>query len=198
MPILAREAEIFPHQLLDELDAEDGVSRDDVSRDGVFHSERQWWTIYVKSRQEKALARQLLGYEIPYYLPLVADRGAQRARKACTYRPLFQGYVFLYGTSEERVRTLTTNRISRILPVEDQLGLFRDLQRVHRLLASGQPVHLESQFQPGDLARIKSGVLEGLEGTIVSRRSNFRLLIAVRYINQGVSIAIDENMVERL
>jgi hypothetical protein len=38
----------------------------------------------------------------------------------------------------------------------------------------------------------------GLEGTIVSRRGEDRLLIAVNFLQQGVSIQISDFQVERL
>jgi transcriptional antiterminator RfaH len=44
--------------------------------------------------------------------------------------------------------------------------------------------------------RIKSGALMGLEGMILTRRGETRLLIAVHYLQQGVSVQIDDYMVE--
>ena len=58
MPILEAETSIFPGNLLEDFTPE--------------QDDRQWWVVYTKARQEKALARHLLSREIPFYLPLVA------------------------------------------------------------------------------------------------------------------------------
>ena len=110
--------------------------------------------------------------------------------------PVFGGYLFLYGTEEERVQALTTNRISRILPVADTLQMTSDLRFVRSLIQAGAPLTVESRLQPGQRVRIKSGSLMGLEGTILTRRGETRLLIAVHYLQQGVSVQIDDYMVE--
>jgi len=38
--------------------------------------------------------------------------------------------------------------------------------------------------------------LEGLEGVVVRRQKTSRLVVAVSYLNQGVSVEIDDFMVE--
>jgi hypothetical protein len=182
MPILDREANLYPNELLSKR------LEDDVPR--------RWWAIYTKARQEKALARQLLGYQIPFYLPLASRENLVRGRRVHSHVPLFNGYLFLYGTEEERIRSLTTNRISRILEVKDQQQLFRDLRQVHEVIQSGAPLTVESRLEAGQAVRVKYGALEGLEGKVVQRRGGVRLLIAVDYLQQGVSIEIDDFMVE--
>lgn len=185
MPILAEETSIYPDNLLD-----NPADPDD---------DRRWWAVYTMARQEKALARQLLGYEIPFYLPLVKKDRYSRGRRLCSYLPLFDGYVFLHGTEDERVRTLTTNRISRILPVRNQDELLADLSRVKHLIESDAPLTVEKRLRSGHRVRIKSGALKGLEGTIIRRNNGNkgpRLLVAVNYLQQGVSVEIDDFMVE--
>lgn len=182
MPILAAEPDCYPHNLLEDLTA--------VSDD------RRWWAVYTRSRQEKSLARQLHGMTVPYYLPLVSKTSRIGARKVKSHLPVFCGYVFLYGSEEERVQALTTNRISRILPVPDTQRMTTDLRHVRTLIATGAPLTVEARLQPGQRVRIKGGALMGLEGTIITRRAETRLLIAVHYLQQGVSIQIDDYMVE--
>ena len=182
MPILAAEPDCYPHNLLDDLATATG--------------DRQWWAVYTKSRQEKSLARQLHGMTIPYYLPLVSKTSRVGTRKIKSHLPVFTGYIFLYGTDEERVQALTTNRISRILAVTQTQQMTTDLRHVRTLITSGAPLTVEARLQPGQRVRIKGGALMGLEGTVVCRRAETRLLIAVHYLQQGVSVQIDDYMVE--
>ncbi len=188
MPILSEECSIFPGDLLDEFSS--------ISERFDTDEESRWWTIYAKSRQEKALARHLLAHEIPFYLPLVRTRQFVRGRRRCAHLPLFTGYVFMYGTADQRVTALTANRISRILSVETPVELVRDLRQVRDLIASDAPLTVESRLTTGVRVRVKRGVLRGLEGRILRRNGKTRLLIAVNYLQQGVSVEIDDFMVE--
>jgi transcriptional antiterminator RfaH len=182
MPILAAEPDCYPQNLLDDVAAE--------PRD------RRWWAVYTKSRQEKSLARQLHGMTIPYYLPLVSKTSTIGVRKVKSHLPVFAGYVFLFGSEEERVAALSTNRISHILRVSATEQMTSDLRHVRTLIQTGAPLTVEARLQPGQRVRIKSGALLGIEGTIICRRGETRLLIAVHYLQQGVSIQIDDYMVE--
>lgn len=184
MPILAAEENCFPERLLTELPA--------------CEEDRQWWAVYTKARQEKALARELCGYEVPFYLPLIRKDNLIRGRRVSAMLPLFSGYLFVYGSNEERIQALSTNRISKVLPVADGEQLYRDLANVDRLLSSNAAVSLESRLAAGQHVRVKSGAFQGIEGIIISRRGVDRLLVSITYLQQGVSMEVNDFMVEPL
>ncbi|MHB1037781.1 MAG: transcription termination/antitermination protein NusG [Pirellulales bacterium] len=184
MPILDKEPSLFPEDLLE--------------LDPALATERRWWAVYTKARQEKSLARDLFGFKIPFYLPLVAKKVLVRNRHVHSHVPIFSGYVFLYGSEEERVRSLRTNRISRILPVPDQFQLHHDLKQVRQLIESNAPLTVESRLAPGRRVRIRAGAMTGLEGTVIARRREVRLLVAVTFLQRGVSVEIDDFLCEPL
>jgi hypothetical protein len=190
MPILAEEPCLFPDDLLQE--------PTDSDQPECPPSERLWWLIYTKSRQEKSLARDLRGHQIPFYLPLVPRDHLIRGCRVHAHIPVFPGYMFLFGSPDERVDSLTTNRISRILPVplpmQDQL--VRDLRQLAHLISVGAPLTVEQRLCPGRKVRIRVGPMAGIEGTIVQRRGGDRLLVAVNFLQQGVSIEINDFMVD--
>ena len=103
-----------------------------------------------------------------------------------------------FGSDEERGRSLTTNRLSRILAVGDGDSLLHDLRQLQLLIASGLPLTLERRLAPGVRVRVRRGPLEGLEGTVLERRGQTRLLVSVNFLQQGASIDIDDFMLERL
>jgi len=198
MPILEQEICVYPDQLLSDppyLLGDPGLDETAIEAmdDG---SERRWWDVYTKSRQEKALARHLIGHDIPFYLPLIPKDNIIRSKRVRSHIPLFAGYMFLFGNELERVTTLTTNRISRILPVPDQQQLLRDLANVQTLIERDAPLAIERRLDAGDQVRIKTGSLRGLEGMVVKRHGRTRLLVAVTYLQQGVSVEIDDCALE--
>lgn len=159
-------------------------------------SDRRWWVLYTKVHQEKAIVHRLYGRGIPYYLPLVETSRVSRGRRFVSKVPVFSGYVFLFGSDEERVASLTTNRVSRVLPVDDLDGLTHDLRQLQRLIASGAPLTVERRLMSGDRVRVRSGPLAGLEGTVLKRHGAARLVIAVNLLQQGASVDIEDCQLE--
>ncbi len=186
MPILAAETDLFPIDLLD---------RDDWSQNSEF----QWWALYTRSRREKELMRRLRALEIPFFGPTIEKRGrTPQGRIRKSFIPLFTNYVFLYGDGAQRYAALTTNCVSRDIQVVDGAQLASDLRQLRQILQSGSPVCAESQLEPGAQVRVRSGPLAGQEGTVLRRRGETRLLVAVRFLQQGASVQIDECDLERL
>ncbi len=184
MPILKEEPSLFPETLLDVPPSEPPV--------------RRWFVLYTKSRQEKSLARELLKYGIAFYLPLVRRTNVSRGRKRTALVPLFGGYVFLYGSEEERVRSLTTGRISRVLDVEDADQLVFDLRQLRQLITADAPLTVESRLMAGQWVRVRQGAFAGLEGTVMKRRGKTRLLVSINFLQQGASVEIDNFLLEPL
>lgn len=185
MPTLALEPDLFPPDLLD------GAL--DWENDGT------WWVLYTRSRQEKELMRRLHSKEIPFYGPLVERRSRTPAGRCRTaYIPLFSNYVFMFGNAEQRYEALGTNCVSRDIAVANSPDLVYDLQQLRRLIQSGEPLTPEARIGPGVRVRVRSGPLLGQEGIVLQRRGETRLLVAVRFLQQGASVLVDECDLERL
>jgi transcriptional antiterminator RfaH len=186
MPVLAREPDLYPLDLLD--------------RPGLGEeAERTWWAMYCRPQHEKQLMRRLRPLGIPYYAPLVAKQcRSQAARVRQAYVPLFTGYVFVYGDESQRYTAVTTSCISRSLAVPDPPRLTEDLRSIQRLILTGAPLTMEARLQPGERVRIRSGSFMGLEGVIIRRDRRLRLLVAVNFLQQGASVLLDECQLESL
>ncbi len=186
MPILGKEPEIFPDNLLElpETGNEEG---------------RQWWALYTLSRREKELMRRLRSLEISFYCPIIAHRQRSPAGRIRTsFLPMFSNYVFLYGTPDDRYKALTTNCISRDIVVGDDQRLTHDLKQIYGLIEAGVPLRPESRLEAGEPVCVRSGAFRGYEGFIVRREGETRLLVAVNFLQQGASLLLDDCEVEPL
>ena len=182
MPILPAEPDIYPDQLLEE-DSSAGAGT--------------WWAVYTLSRKEKELMRRLRKLEISHYSPQVKKKArSPSGRVRVSLLPLFPGYVFFRGDEEARYRVLTTNCVSQCLPVPDSAGLVADLRQIRRILQSDLPVLSESRLVPGDRVRIRNGPLMGLEGVVIKRHGQDRLLVAISFLQKGASVLIEDFVVE--
>jgi transcription antitermination factor NusG len=185
MPILARELDMFPEDLLER----PSLGREPNSR---------WWAMYTKSRHEKELMRRLRGLNIPFYTPLIPrSRRSASGRTRTAYVALFAGYVFMYGGEDDRTRALTTNCVSRWLLAPNSVELTQDLRHMHRLIESGAPLSPEARLEPGTRVRVRSGPLAGIGGIIIQRQGCSRLYVAVNFLQQGASLLIEDHEVER-
>ena len=89
------------------------------------------------------------------------------------------------AAEEERVRSLTTGRISRVLEVEDADQLVFDLRQLRQLIVSDAPLTVESRLAAGQWVRVRQGAFAGLEGTVLKRRGKTRLLVSINFLQQG-------------
>ena len=153
---------------------------------------------YTRPNREKDLMRRLASLSIPFYCPIIEKswRAANRRRRI-SYLPLFPNYVFLNATEQQRYQSMTTNCISTFVPVGDPLQLQKDLKNLDLLITTGTPLTVEERLAPGQPVRVKSGPFAGCEGTIESRRgSQRRLIVAIKFIDQGVSVDLSDFDVE--
>ena len=64
--------------------------------------------------------------------------------------------------------------------------------QVFNLVAMNAPLAPERRLEPGMKVRIRNGSFAGYEGVIVRRDKEVRLQISVRFMDQGISVAIDD------
>jgi transcriptional antiterminator RfaH len=181
MPILPAEPDCSPCDLLD--------------NDAVLN--RPWWLLYTKSRQEKQLMRHLRQLQIDHYAPQIPHRRRSPAgRVRTTYAPLFNNYVFLCGDDEARYQAVCTGCVTKATAISDVPLFVADLRQIRDLINLGVPLTVESRLEAGQHVRVRSGAFAGYEGTIIRREQETRLLVAVRFMEQGVSVKLEDCQLE--
>lgn len=156
----------------------------------------RWWVLHTRARNEKALAADLERLQIRHFLPLV-EQGRTYGRRVVQVKiPLFPGYLFLCGSSEDRLGALKTNRIANVLDVADQERLKDDLRHIFRIVASKEPVDLYPRLRRGCRCRVIKGTLVGLEGVVIRRRGPWRVYVGVDFLGQSAELEIDPMLLE--
>ena len=155
-----------------------------------------WWVAHTKSRNEKALAQDLMAKNISYFLPMTwrVHRRSHRTIKALL--PLFTGYLFFCGNEAERIELLKTNRVANLLEVKDQESLIHELVRFDQALRAGAPLTPHKYLNKGQWCRVIAGPLLGLEGIIVQTKGDMRLVLQINMLGQAASVEIGIDMVE--
>jgi transcription antitermination factor NusG len=187
------------------IDAEPAIERceaavGDASGPNILRSasdcSRVWHVLHVKSRQEKALARDLASLAIAGYLPLTRQIRFYGKRKVCRHVPLFGGYVFLYGRVADAHRACQTRRVVRILPVENQVRLARELEQMRRATVGGYNLEPHPYLLKGTQVSIRHGPLRGVEGIIETNSGRDRLVLSVAMLGTAASVEIDASIIE--
>ena len=225
MPLLKPEQDIWPLHLLDDPNSESSGILETVEArvlSGAVHSESiesrrgsdsgnllstapaltnagTWWALYTLARFEKKLMRQLLKIEVPFYGPTIARRyRSPQGRIRTSVEPLFPNYVFIMGDEMARYKAVSTGSVSRCMPVANPAELVIDLRQIRSLILTDSPLSPELRLLPGQRVRVKTGVFKGFEGTIIRRENEVRLLISVRYMGRGASVALDDCQLEAI
>jgi transcription antitermination factor NusG len=184
MPILEKEPDIFPENLLEQPAPE---------------KDEGWYAMYTLARHEKEFMRMLRPLKIAHYGPMVQQRKRSPAGRIRTsYVPLFTGYVFICGDEVARHNAVSTGCISRCLPVTESEQLIEDLRRIRMVLEKGADVRPEPKPLVGRTAIVKRGAMMGLKGTVTKVDSQHRFTVLVTFMQQGASVVVDEADVELL
>jgi len=173
MAILRREPEIFP--------------------EGLFEfpaADHPWWVARVRSRHEKALARHLLPFGVPFYLPQSEQTVRRGNRSFTSYLPLFSGYVFFRGRREERLVALQSQVVSEILEVRDQDRLEGELLQLRRLQLAGASLVPLRSFSPGECVVVTEGPFRGYEGIVVRDKGKSRLIVSISLLRKAVAVEL--------
>ena len=157
-----------------------------------------WWVAHTKSRNEKALAWQLLRKEICYFLPMSWKAYRRKGRTFRSLLPLFTGYMFFCGSENDRLEVLRTNRVAGLIEVHDQHQLVDELTPIERLLRKGAPLKPHKYIEAGQRCRVTAGALAGAEGIVVQTSRETRLVMQVDILGQATSVEIEMEMIELL
>ncbi len=155
-----------------------------------------WWVAHTKSRNEKALANDLIRKNINYFLPMSWKIRHQRGRKIRSLLPLFSGYVFFCGNENQRLELLRTNRVANVIIVKDQQKLLSELVQIEQALKAGVPLAPHKYVRKGQLCRVTAGPLADLQGVVVITKNAARLVLQIDMLGQAASVEVDADMIE--
>ena len=155
-----------------------------------------WWVAHTKSRNEKALAQDLIYKDISYFLPMSWKVRRQRNRTTRSLLPLFSGYLFFCGEENERIELLRTNRVANLIEVKNQQRLVEELLQIEQALRAGAPLVPHKYLKAGQHCQVIAGPLADLQGIIVKTKTATRLVLRIDMLGQAASVEIDTDMIE--
>jgi transcription antitermination factor NusG len=112
--------------------------------------------------------------------------------------PAFPGYVFTKICLSERGRVISVPGVVRILSFNGVPARLDEAEIENIRLCHRRGAFMESRplFGVGERVRVKSGVLEGLEGFVSRCKDERRLIGPLSHINQSLAVQVDIDLLE--
>jgi transcription antitermination factor NusG len=160
----------------------------------------RWYAIHTRYQNEQAVAKSLLNKGFSVFLPTYNSLHRWSDRKKLVTLPLFPGYLFLADDIGRWIQILSTPGVNSIIKIGNVPAEIPDdeIVAIRRVVESALCVEPHPYLSSGDLVRIKSGPLEGLEGIVSRKKDALRLVLSIRILGQSAAVEIDGCVVERL
>jgi len=136
--------------------------------------------------------------QIESFLPLYSTRHRWRNRYEMNLElPLFPNYVFVRIDPRERVRVLEVPGVLSLVGFGRTLAPLPDFEIEALRSGLGQrKIEPHPYLVIGERVRIKAGPMTGIEGVLVRKKNNFRVVLALDAIMQCVAVEVDADDLE--
>lgn len=157
-----------------------------------------WYTVYIHSRHEKKVARQLEERGIEHFLPVYYSTRQWRDRRKELDMVLFPGYVFVRLDLTYKLRVLQLPGVVRFVSFNGQPAPLHapDIDGLRNALQSGLHAEHHPYLTAGRRVKVVRGPLAGAHGILLRLKNNFRIVISIDAIMRSVSVEVDEADVE--
>ena len=158
----------------------------------------RWFAVYTTPRHEKHVSEILAERQIETFLPLYrTNRQWQKSRPVILELPLFPTYVFIRIARQSRSVILGTPGVLSIVGSSREAWPLPDLEI--DALRSGL---LECKIEPhpylvvGERVRIMAGVMAGVEGVLVRKKNDLRVVLSLDTIMRSVAVEVNADDIE--
>lgn len=160
--------------------------------------ELAWCALYTRHQHEKTVAEMLSAKGFEVFLPLYDSLRVWRDRKKLLSLPLFPCYVFVRGGVNRRLQIMTTPGVHMILCNGDRVAVIPEAQieAIRKTVEGKLRVEPHPFLKCGERVRVRRGTLEGVEGLLVRKKNQFRLVLCVDMLAQCVAVEVDASDVE--
>ena len=161
--------------------------------------DKKWFAIYVKSRNEKKVFKQLDDMGIESFLPLITRLKQWSDRKKKVDEPLFRSYIFVNISLKDYYTVLNVPGVVKFITFERQPVPVPENQIIAiKEYINDNDLHDVNyeDFKEGELVRIKSGQMKDLVGRFIKINGKHRIIIDIEAVGQSLPINIARSNVE--
>jgi len=162
-------------------------------------SNKSWYALYTKSRNEKKAFESLTSAGIEAYLPLIKTLKQWSDRKKWVEEPLFRSYIFVHIDKSEYFKVLNIIGIVRYITFEGKAVPIPEnqIQAIKQYVGNDfEPLDDIKDFNVGDKVEVIKGSLMGLQGRLISIKNKQKVKIEIDAISQSVYLSVPKSFLE--
>jgi transcription antitermination factor NusG len=160
----------------------------------IVSTEQHWYAVSTRSRQEKTAASAIGNLGIEAFVPLVTEIRHWSDRKKAITVPLFPCYFFVRipVSRDWQVRVLQTPGVAGL--VGNHSGPMaipeKEIDDIRSVLSKKLDCSPYPFLELGERVRIVGGALNGVEGTLIGRGPDARLVISIELIQRSLAVSV--------
>jgi transcription antitermination factor NusG len=166
------------------------------SRD--LEAAKGWFAVFTMPRHEKRVETHLCLRKIENFLPLYQrQRQWKDGSKGVLQLPLFPNYVFVRIERSGRILVLKIPGVVSIVGCGTQPWPVPD-GYIHWLREGLRERKIEPYpyLVTGTSVRIRSGIMRGMEGVLLRRKDNVRVVLTVEAIMRSITVEVEIDDIE--
>jgi transcription antitermination factor NusG len=166
--------------------------------DSAINEDLDWWALYTRHQHERAVADMLSAKGFEVFLPLYESIRRWKDRQKLLSLPLFPCYVFVRGGLNRRLQVITTPGVHMILSHGEHVAVIpeNEIQAIRRTVEGPYRMEPHPFLRCGDRVRVTRGSLQGVEGILVRKKNQCRLVLSVDMLAKSVAVEINATDVE--
>jgi transcription antitermination factor NusG len=162
-----------------------------------------WFAVHVKSRHEQKVSERLQEVGVEVFSPVVERLSRWKDRKKLIQFPLFPCYMFVHitGTHDDKLTVLKVKGVIRFLgssSSEPESIPEEQIVSLRTAVESKVSIDPYPYLQEGQRVRVKSGPLSGVEGVLIERAGQHKLILSVDILCQSTAVTIHAAEVEKI
>lgn len=155
--------------------------------------EPQWYAAYTCANHEKRVTELLRQRSVENFCPWYETVRRWKDRRVRVKLPLFPGYVFVRLALRDRLRVLEAPGVVRLVGCNGRASALPSSEI--EILRQGLNDPLRARPHPyltvGKRVRVKGGPLAGVEGILLRRKGQGRLVLSIELIMRSIIADID-------
>jgi transcription antitermination factor NusG len=169
-----------------------------VVNDTAGNQDLSWWALYTRHQHEKVVADVLSAKGFEVFLPLYDSIRRWKDRQKLLSLPLFPCYVFIRGEVGRCLQVVNTPGVHMILNQGEHFAVIpeNEIEAIRRTVEGPFRMEPHPFLRCGDRVRVVCGSLQGVEGILVRKKNQFRLVLSVDMLAKSVAVEIDAADVE--
>lgn len=152
-----------------------------------------WYAVYTRPRHEKQVNIRFEERKIECFLPLRETIRQWKDRRKKVKLPLFNGYIFVKIPLKDRIKVLEVDGVVRLVGFKSEPSPIPDdqIDAVKAFISNSRDLFPVPYLKVGQRVKVINGPLRGVEGILIKKQNQFRLIISIDLIMQSVAVNID-------